>query len=149
MTLQSNFRLVFSQFGQSVGLASLDVDAYGFAALQIDGFSVHVAHMAEAGEAMLTATVAPLPANPSAAFLTWLLGESLQQMELRGMALAVDMEANSVVLMRRFSTNGLTVETLTREIETLASLVESAAREIKAHGAAAQPSDELNPILRL
>lgn len=135
----TDFRRVFADFGNSIGLQGLALGAGGYRLLEIDGFSVHVTHMEEVGEVLFAAVIGTLPAYPSAAFLTWLLTESFEQMATRGVAFAIDGDDNSVVLLRRFSTRGLTAETFTQEIETVAALAESGAREIKA-----RPSESMS-----
>jgi hypothetical protein len=130
--MTDNFRQLYAAFGRSVGQQGLDVDAYGEARLDIDGVRLRILHLEQAGEALLSARVATLPAHPPESLLTWLLTESLEQYETRGVAFAIESDRNAVMALRRLSTLGLAVEDFSREIETLVSLAETAAREIEA-----------------
>jgi hypothetical protein len=152
--MTDDFRQLYAAFGRSVGLQGLSVDAYGEARLDIDGVGLRIMNMEQIGETLLSARVATLPAHPPASLLTWLLTESLEQNEMRGVAFAVEPDTNAVLAVRRLSTRGLTVEDFTREVEELVSLAETAAREIQTRVATPadrvpDPSDDYPPFGRI
>jgi hypothetical protein len=135
--IDDGFSALYAEFGRGVGLPGLEVDAYGNGLLDIDKIRLHVLHMREVQEVLLSARSAKLPAYPQPPLLTWLLTESLEQCEKRGAAFAIDPQENCVIVLRRMSTKGLTVADFAREIETLVSLAEAVARETGARAAVA------------
>lgn len=143
--IEDDFRSFYAAFGRSIGLPELHVDSHGNSLLDIDGLRLHILHMREVQEVLLSARAAKLPAYPQPPLLTWLLTESLEQCEKRGAAFAIDPDENCVIVLRRLSTKGLAVADFSREIETLVSLSEAVAREIGARAATATPTNAIMP----
>jgi hypothetical protein len=139
------FRLLFSEFGRSLLLDDMDLDANGYCMLEIDGIALDVNHLETEAEVILTATVAPLPAHPTALLLNWLLTENFDEANVSGAFFTIDTDDNAIGLVRRVSTHGLSVKSLTQEIETLIDRAVGSATEVKDRSMMAAQKPETAP----
>jgi hypothetical protein len=86
-----------------------------------------------------------LPAHPTALLLNWLLTENFDEANVSGAFFTIDTDDNAIGLVRRVSTHGLSVKSLTQEIETLIDRAVGSATEVKDRSMMAAQKPETAP----